>query len=124
MVRLAGLKGRSIYLDTNIFIHIVEGYAPYNAMLREFMANLRQYFFSAVTSELSLAEALVNPLKQSDHRALAGFETLLRPTSCLNGVAVNRGILYKSALLRAQTGMKLPVLSTLPPRKPADVSCF
>ena len=63
MAGLAGILGRTVYLDTNMFIYTVEGYAPEEAFLRELLAALEGGRFAAVTSELSLAEVLVKPFE-------------------------------------------------------------
>jgi hypothetical protein len=63
MAKLAAILGKTVYLDTNIFIYTVEGYAPEEAFLRELLAALEDGRFTAITSELSLAEVLVKPFE-------------------------------------------------------------
>ncbi len=62
------LSGR-VYLDTNIFIYALEGYPTFRAVLTTLFAALDRGDLVAVTSELTLAEALVKPLL--DHHARA-----------------------------------------------------
>lgn len=49
------------YLDANIWIYALEGYPVFIQDLNQLFQSIDQGNLSAVTSELSLAEALVKP---------------------------------------------------------------
>jgi len=48
---LKGLEGHTVYLDTNIVIYALEGFAPYRPILLELLENLDQGVIRGVTSE-------------------------------------------------------------------------
>jgi predicted nucleic acid-binding protein len=54
-----------------------------------------------VTSELTVAEIIDKPLRESNQRLLTFYEGFLRSTDSLEVVAVSRSILLKAAELRA-----------------------
>jgi predicted nucleic acid-binding protein len=82
MAGIEGLLGRSVYLDTNVFVYAVEGFARHRAFIPELFREFEAGHASAVTSELTLAEALVKPLEidrqdiaRRDHSAKARLRT-------------------------------------------------
>lgn len=108
MARLAAILGGTVYLDANIFIYAVEGYAPEEAFLRELFAALEDGRFTAVTSELSLAEVLVKPFELGREDVAAAYTELLTPSERLAVLPVDRAILSEAARQRATLGMRLP----------------
>lgn len=57
--------GSRIYLDTNIWIYALEGFAPFADRLAALFARVDQGELIAITSELTLAEALVKPFSSN-----------------------------------------------------------
>ncbi len=108
MVRLADLQGQRVYLDTNIFVYALEGYAEYTAQLFELFTAIDRGQLHAITSELSLAEALVKPfLDNSDDRQKA-YQRAIQTSSHLLVAPVSRSVLIQAARLRAADGLRLP----------------
>ena len=101
------LSGR-VYLDTNIFIYTLEGYPTFRAVLTTLFAALDQGGLVAVTSELTLAEALVKPLLDHHAERQAAYFQVLQPSTSLHMAPVSREVLIAAARLRAETGLKLP----------------
>ena len=65
--------------------------------------------FDIVTSELTLAELLVEPLRAGDRLRIAAYETLLTTHEAINVVSVDRPILTGAAHIRAaHSSTKLP----------------
>jgi len=108
MAGLADILGRTVYLDTNIFIYAVEGYAPEAVFLRELFAALEEGRFAAITSELSLAEVLVKPFELGREDVVATYTELVAPSERLTIVPVDRAILIEAARQRAALGMRMP----------------
>src|SRR3954470_5012093 len=104
MAKLAAILGRAVYLDTNIFIYTVEGYAPEEAFLRELFAALEDGRFTAITSELSLAEVLVKPFELGHEDVAAAYTELLTASDRLAVLSVDRAILVEAARQRAGPG--------------------
>ena len=109
MGTLAGFIGtRSIYLDTNIFIYALEG-SDFANRLTELFDLIDRYELEAVTSELSIAETLVKPIRDANTALQAAFEYRLESAGGLLVVPIDRSVLVRAATLRAQTPkLKLP----------------
>jgi len=54
-----GIKGKRVYLDTNIWIYAVEAYPSHVNLLTQLFTKIDQGELLAVTSELTIAEVLV-----------------------------------------------------------------
>jgi predicted nucleic acid-binding protein len=101
------LSGR-VYLDTNIFIYALEGYPAFRPILTTLFNALDRGELTAVTSELTLAEALVKPLLDRHAERQAAYLQVLQPSPSLHLAPVSREVLLAAARLRAETGLKLP----------------
>ena len=101
------LLGRTVYLDSNVFIYAVERVTPYADALRPLFQSVRDGETRAVTSEITLAETLVKPLRQRDAELRVEFESALAGPG-LTVVPVSRAVLVQAARLRAAMRMKLP----------------
>ncbi len=92
-----------IYLDANAFISSVEGESDALVFLVEqASAGLAELY----TSELTLAEVLVSPLKQAQLNLVELYELMLVSDDTLSVIPVDRGILRRSADIRAALGNK------------------
>jgi predicted nucleic acid-binding protein len=100
--------GHRVYFDANIIIYLVEGFVPYLDQLRALSTALNTGEIIAFTSELSLAEVLVKPLKDQLPAIQQAYKVFLTPTPALNLTAINPTILEEAARLRATTKLKLP----------------
>lgn len=61
------------------------------------------------TSELSLAETLVRPMRRGDDHDVQSFDNVITSSSWLEVHSVSRAVLWGSALLRSQyASLKLP----------------
>jgi predicted nucleic acid-binding protein len=94
-----------IYVDANAVISFIEGGNDGLAFLLESSASdlLRMY-----TSELTLAEVLVMPLRNSQAELISLYEQFLTSDDVLEVVPVERTILRQSAENRATFGNKGP----------------
>jgi predicted nucleic acid-binding protein len=64
------LAGQTVYLDTNIVIYALEGFESYRSVLLELLNNLDQRVIRGVTSELTLSEVLVKPLRDGNEKRI------------------------------------------------------
>lgn len=101
-----------LYFDTNAIIDAVE--TP-GRSLEDFARVLEaagRHGIACMTSELSLAELLVKPLKDRDEALIAAYGGLVASAenAQFRTLAVSREILLRAALLRARqsAGLKLP----------------
>lgn len=108
MAILEVITGSRVYLDTNIFIYAVEGYAEFQPELNELFEACDQGILKAITSELTLAEVLVKPLSDNNFKVCSAYENCIQNSQLLEVVPVDRKILKESARLRSINNLKLP----------------
>lgn len=68
----------TVYLDANTFIYSIERIDPYRAILDTLWQAVSMGQFRVVTSELTLLEVLVKPLRIGDASTATTFRLLLR----------------------------------------------
>lgn len=107
MGQVSTVLGQRVYLDTNI-IYIVEGFPAYLDQMQALMAAVNAEEVVAVTSELTLAETLVKPLKDHQPALQQAYKLILTSTPTLEVTLVSRGILEDAAQLRADNKLQLP----------------
>ncbi|MCK5934676.1 MAG: PIN domain-containing protein [Fulvimarina manganoxydans] len=100
-----GLIARHIYLDTNVFIAMVE---RKNEELRAFIDRVSKAGYRLFTSEITLAELLVKPFEEADRELILAYDQLITTGPLMTVLPISRNILRKSAELRAIFGTKLP----------------
>lgn len=108
MVILNAIRGKRVYLDTNIFIYALEGYPEFVDELTEFFESLDEGSLSAVTSELTLAEVLVRPFMDGNTERQTAYQQALQSSQGLEVVLVDRNVLIESARLRSVANLRLP----------------
>ena len=90
-------------MDTNIFIYAIEGYPEYQSILTSLFSLFDEGTYSAVTSELTLAEVLIKPMKENKKEIQQLYEELLRPSDVLTISTIDRQILIDAAKIRASS---------------------
>ncbi len=101
------LLGRTVYLDSNVFVYAIERVAPYAEALRPLFVSIRDGATPAVTSAITRAETLVKPFRMDNAELQAEFESALAGPR-LSVVPVTRDVLVQSARLRAVSRLKRP----------------
>jgi predicted nucleic acid-binding protein len=94
-------SGALVYLDTNILIYLSEGSAPDQQAFKAQFQHFEEAAVRFITSELTLGEVLVHPLRKGDEKLIALYENLF--TDFVEPVPITREVLYTSAKLRAET---------------------
>lgn len=94
-------KGATVYLDTNPIIYLTEGNAAFKASITSLFAEFERAGARLITSELTLTEALVLPLRQGDVELVAVYERLF--DELIEALPVSREVLIMAARLRAET---------------------
>jgi predicted nucleic acid-binding protein len=96
-----------LYVDTAPVIYTVERHADYEPLLLPLWAALDAETIEVVTSELTLLEVLVKPLRDQDQALVQDYEKLLTVTR-LKPLPVTASILREAASIRAVTNLKTP----------------
>jgi predicted nucleic acid-binding protein len=102
------LRGGRVYFDANVFIYRVEADPSLNQILDDLWAMLDGGWLKAVTSELSLAEGLVGPIRTKDRNAQSEFTRLVSAESHILVLPIGRDTLLEAARLRALHGLEMP----------------
>ena len=97
-----------VYVDANILIYIVEGNKALASALNNIVEALDAGVLSAVTSELTLAEVLIGPLRTRDSATGDTYKAVLRSGKALRAIPVTSAVLERSAELRCNSTMSLP----------------
>lgn len=97
-------NGQRLYLDANAFIQMIEG-ADESHSLHVF-GDAAKGFIELYTSEFTLAELLVIPLRGHNNRLVVIYEELFASDKLLSVVPVDRSVLRHSAEVRATFGNK------------------
>lgn len=101
--------GKSIYLDVNIFIYAIEGYPQFESYLFELFEQIDAGRLQAITSELSLAEALVKPAMNGNIELEKIYTEAIQSTQWLKVIPVTKEILIGAAKIRGKiTQLRLP----------------
>ena len=96
-----------IYLDTAPIIYSVEKHADYWQILVPLWQSLKADEIEVYTSELTLLETLVQPIKQNNQTLISAYDTLLTKTE-IKLQPINLEVLRESANLRATQNLKTP----------------
>jgi predicted nucleic acid-binding protein len=99
--------GAIIYVDSAIFIYTLQSEQKYFSILNVFWAKFQSRKIEIVTSELTLMEILVQPLKLSDSQRINGYERFLTESD-IQLVPISRKILKEAAQLRSIKSIKTP----------------
>lgn len=100
---------RRIYIDSNPIIYLVEQYPRFNDVLSELFGLIDSAQILATTSELTVAEVLVKPIRDQLSGLQQSFEQRLQTSGGLIVAEIDRPILVRAAEIRAvQTTLRLP----------------
>ena len=108
MGRLILPNSGPVYLDANSAIYRFEGIEPYSSASAPLWDALQDQSMTIVTSELTLLEVLVKPLKDNNDSLIELFRRTLLDTNGLDCVAIDREILSLAAQIRADSRLKTP----------------
>jgi len=103
MALLDRVRGRLVYLDTNVFVYALNAFPPFVEPLAELLRGVDDGSVRAATSQLTLMESLVLPFRNRDAHQEDRCRMILRPRSGLQLLPVSLGILETAARLRAES---------------------
>lgn len=105
---LSSSTGTRVYLDTTVFIYLLEDFPPYSAKLEDLFNAVARGEIQGITSELSLAECLVKPIADGNPEARLAYESALRSSPELPVLPITREVLIRAAEVRARQKFRLP----------------
>ncbi len=107
MGQLSFLPLAKVYLDTAPIIYSVEKHADYWQILIPLWNALKEGEIEVFTSQLTLLETLVQPIRQNNLSLVSAYESLLTKTD-IKLEPINLDILRHAADLRAAQNLKTP----------------
>lgn len=98
-----------VYLDTNIFIYLYETDGERHRLAWRIMNAMENGRIHALTSEITLAEVLVRPVRDGGDDLIAIYTDVLRSGPGFTVLPVDRPVIIDAARIRAASpGVKLP----------------
>lgn len=97
-----------VYFDANVLIYTVEGIEPYASLAQPLWDAVDAGDLAAITSQLTLLEVLVRPLREGDAEAAARFREILLCTVGVSCRTVDLTILESAARVRAAYRLRTP----------------
>ncbi|MEB3885927.1 type II toxin-antitoxin system VapC family toxin [Lyngbya sp. CCY1209] len=98
---------QSVYIDTSVVIYTVEANPSYYSLLQPLWERFQIGDIELMTSELTLMEVLVMPIRQENYTLIEDYRNLLESTQ-IQLIPIEREILLGAAELRARTNLKTP----------------
>ena len=105
---LTQLRGQNVGLDTAPLIYFIEKNTTYLDIMRLFFRALNQGEFTVVTSVVTIAEALVYPLRQGNTTLAQQYRDILFNSQGLTTLEVVPVIAETAAQLRADYNLRTP----------------
>jgi predicted nucleic acid-binding protein len=96
-----------VYVDTAVLIYSVEANPNYRELLRSLWLKLKASELEVISSELSLMEVLIVPLRNNDTALVNDYERLMLEGD-IQLIPVSQTILREAARLRATTNLRTP----------------
>ena len=100
-------QNKKVYLDTAIIIYSIEENPIYSTLIKELWDSIKQQIIEVYTSELTLMETLVLPLKVNDSKLINAYENVVCD-SAIYPIPVTLSILKFAAQLRANYKIQTP----------------
>jgi predicted nucleic acid-binding protein len=101
------LSAERYYLDANTVIAILERPAPFSEAQKAFLAGIDSGETNCASSELTLAECLVKPLRNSEIARVDAVLAFLDDRKELPLLKFDRACFVRAAYVRAEAGLKM-----------------
>ncbi|MEL6723346.1 MAG: PIN domain-containing protein [Pseudomonadota bacterium] len=98
----------SIYIDTNICIYFIELNEAFSRKTTHIIKQLYARKTHIITSELTLAECLVKPIKEKNIELASLYTEFLQNREGFTVTPVSKAILLESARIKSETKGALP----------------
>ena len=102
------LRGRRVYLDTNILIYLLEGAKEYETQISELKNSMENGHFEACVSDLVLTEILPPLVEMDDHETIQQIHSQLSDGGAFTRIECGQGVFIQAGILRGRFGLKTP----------------
>lgn len=121
---LARHAGRKVYFDTNVFIYVLNGTPGLSTPCVQLLDACAKGAIQGITGDLTLAELLVQPLRQNNAAAVAAVRELLIDDGAISLLPHDRAAFERAAAVRAHHGLKMPDALQLATALQAGAACL
>ncbi len=104
---LERMESKRVYIDTNILIYFFNKEQKHFSLVSRFLQHCASRKILGVTSELVVAEILVQPYRERNLDAVAQIKAFFAQKDFLHVSAHPPGFIGESAILAGERGMKL-----------------
>ena len=106
MIAPGGPLGRRLYLDTNLYVYLLEGIEPHRQRMADLTAEIERRDIAVIASELIFAELLPRPIRDGRRDLVERYLDLLQRTPRITLVPVDRRVILRAVHLRADFGLR------------------
>jgi predicted nucleic acid-binding protein len=99
--------GLLVYIDTNVFVYFIETTPGFYPSVRALFERIAAVGATILTSELTLAECIYLPSRESDHELVELYQTLFDGSSDVKMLPLNGALASRAALAGGVLGLKL-----------------
>lgn len=99
---------RRIYVDSNIFIYLLDGSDDLRQRTLAKLAASEVEEAKLITSELTIAECTIAPLREKRKEIVEAFQALLYDSEIVELISVTHDVIVQSAEIAAELKLKLP----------------
>jgi predicted nucleic acid-binding protein len=97
----------AVYVDTNIFIYLIDGTPSSSARAKQELAELQKSGASLVSSEITLGECLRGAFRMTNMESAATYATMLENAQFVTLIPVTLPLIRRAATLGAELNLKL-----------------
>ncbi len=116
--------GRRVYLDTNLFIYVLNGAPGLAEQCVSLLDACCRNEVHGATGDLTLAELLVQPLRHNDVAAVRAVREMLVESGAVTLISHDRACFERAARLRAAHALKMPDALHLATALGCEAACF
>lgn len=103
---VARMQGRRVYFDTNSIIYFVEQNAQFYAVVLEIFKLIGSDDISALTSEFTLTEMLIKPMRENQTTLIQNIKDLLLDREFFTLTGTSASLFIKAAETGAARGLR------------------
>jgi len=100
------VRGSRVYFDTNVIIYFIEQNPEYFAAVAEIFKLIGTDEISAVTSEFTLAEVLIKPIREQQFTLVQSIKGLLLDQDFFTLTPCPRPLFLRAAEIAAPNGLR------------------
>jgi len=102
------LSGQRVYLDTNIFIYLIEGNPTFEPLMQALATALSSGNVSAYSSHITLTEILPLLVRRGEEDAITKTIELMSQSGLVSLTPADSEVCIQAGFLRGELGMKTP----------------